>query len=105
MPYFYKVRIGQRILCYYDQGLSYLNEAESKCPGPDHWLLAPRNAQENKDFKALLSSLNLGNHYGAALGIMKIKGKFVDRTHNKETNYRKGPKFLLKKLCVELTCV
>ena len=92
MPWFTKVRIGQRILCYYDQGLHYLNEAESKCPPPSHWLIVPRNAQENEDFKALLSSLNLGNHYGAALGISKKNGKFVD-SQNKEISYRKGPFF------------
>ena len=86
-----KTRIDQRVLCYKDFGLHDLDTAHSLCTQQTAWLLVPRNVQENTDFKNLLKSLNLGHQNGAALGLRKISGNFVDR-NNKRPTYRKGSK-------------
>ena len=85
-----KISIDKQRLCYKDFGRHYLVKAHLMCTENDAWLLVPRNARENNDFKNLLKSLNLSN-YGAALGLRLKVGRtyFVDR-NGKRPVYRNG---------------
>ena len=78
-----------RLLCYKDFGMHYLNQAESLCTQESAWLLVPQIAGENKYFKDLLRNYNLLWDFGAALGLRKKNGKFVDR-NDQEPSWRKG---------------
>ena len=101
---FTKVTLGDRDLCYREnppgvkkeppeshlkyKDHEYFKEAALWCSGyHNSWLLVPKNAKENSDFKTLLSQLELGSDKGAWLGLKKVNDKFLDS--NGELNWRK----------------
>ena len=85
--------IGDRNLCYKDLGLHYMNEnSYFLCNKEAAWLMTPKNAKENADFKSLLNNIGLGKDHGAALGPRRIKGVFLD-FYNRKLTYRKGSNF------------
>ena len=84
-----KTKFGDRLLCYKDFGLHLLGDAESLCTQESAWLLVPEDENENSGFISLLKNHNLLGDSGAALGLRKKDGKFVDR-NDQEPTYRRG---------------